>query len=106
MSHLDGRGVTSDLALEADVVVVGSGPAGSAVAREATARGASVVVVEEGPWVRAGEFPLSAFDSMASHYRDLGTSTVLGRAPIPYLQGRMVGGFQSRQFFIFVSSKE
>ena len=92
MSHLDGRGVTSDLALEADVVVVGSGPAGSAVAREATARGASVVVVEEGPWVRAGEFPLSAFDSMASHYRDLGTSTVLGRAPIPYLQGRMVGG--------------
>ena len=36
----------ADLTLEADVVVVGSGPAGAVVAKELTDAGKSVVLVE------------------------------------------------------------
>jgi len=92
VSHLDGRTIALDLDRSADLVIVGSGPAGSAVAREAAARGASVVVLEAGPWVEPRDYALSAFGSMAALYRDMGSSLVLGGAPIPYLQGRMVGG--------------
>jgi choline dehydrogenase-like flavoprotein len=88
----DGRVVVRGLELHADVVVVGSGPAGTAVAREAARTGASVVVLEAGRWFSPGEFPVSAFDAMASTYRDMGASVVLGSAPMPYLQGKMVGG--------------
>lgn len=35
---------------------------------------------------------VSAFESMSRHYRAMGTSMVLGQTPMPYLQGRMVGG--------------
>jgi len=90
--HVDGRTVVRDLERSADLVVVGSGPAGAAVACEATAQGASVVVVEAGPWVEARDFPLSAFSSMSMLYRDMGSSLLVGGAPIPYLQGKMVGG--------------
>ena len=92
MSHVDGADVARTLELEADVVVVGSGPAGSSAARELARGGARVVVIEEGPWSRPEDAPLSAFGAMSELYRDMGSSVVLGAAPIPYLQGRMVGG--------------
>lgn len=92
MNHVDGKIVRANLDLSADLVVVGSGPAGSSVAREAAAQGASVVVVEEGPWVQVEEFHLSTFSAMSALYRDMGASLTLGKAAIPYLQGRMVGG--------------
>lgn len=92
MNHVDGRSVASGVELRADVVVVGSGPAGSMVAREAANAGASVIVVEEGPWVQPAEFALSAFSSMSGYYRGMGATVVYGGAPMPYVQGRMVGG--------------
>jgi len=92
VSHVDGDTLRSDLELDADLVVVGSGPAGCAVAREAAAAGARVIVVEEGAWVRPAEFPLSAFGAMSTLYRGMGATVVLGAGPIPYVQGRMVGG--------------
>jgi choline dehydrogenase-like flavoprotein len=92
MNHIDGRGVAAELELAADLVVVGSGPAGSSVAREAALLGASVIVVEAGPWARAGDYPLSTFGAMSALYRHMGASVVLGSALIPYVQGKMVGG--------------
>ncbi len=92
MSHIDGRSITTALDLTADLVVVGSGPAGCSVAREAAARGASVIVVEAGPWVQPSDYALSTFSAMSALYRDMGASLVLGSAAIPYVQGRMVGG--------------
>lgn len=73
-----------------DVVVVGSGPAGSAAARAAARGGASVRVLEAGS--PPAEFPESAFGSMSRDYRGMGANVVLGRAAMPYVQGRMVGG--------------
>jgi len=92
VSHLDGRTITAPLETAADVVVVGSGPAGSTAAQVASTAGARVVVVEEGPWLQPADFHLSAFASMSGYYRGMGSTVALGPAPIPYLQGRMVGG--------------
>lgn len=92
MTRIDGRTVRGDLHRTCDVVVVGSGPAGSAVARELAGAGVDVLVLEAGPWVQPAEFELSAFGAMSATYRASGASVVVGRAPIPYLQGRMVGG--------------
>lgn len=92
MSRLDGQVVTTSLEKTVDVVVIGSGPAGSAAARELAARGASVLVLEEGRWFSPDDFPLSSFDAMAKTYRDMGASIVVGTAPVPFVQGKMVGG--------------
>lgn len=73
-----------------DAVVIGSGPAGSAAARALAIAGAKVLVLEAGPAV--AEHPRSGFAAMAASYRSLGASMVLGSAPVPYVQGRRVGG--------------
>lgn len=90
--HLDGRDVRRRHAGEADVVIVGSGPAGATVARRLAAEGAEVIVVEEGHEARPAEFAASGVRAMAALYRDMGTSLLFGNCPMPYLQGRAVGG--------------
>ncbi|HMY19238.1 MAG TPA: GMC family oxidoreductase [Polyangium sp.] len=92
MNRIDGQTLRGLLEVQADIVIVGSGPAGSAAAREASKHGAKVVVVEEGRFITPNEFPESSFASMALAYRDMGASVVLGKAPIPFIQGRMIGG--------------
>ncbi len=72
--------------------MVGSGPAGACAAWEAARRGARVIVLEAGPWIQPKDFPESAFAAMRQSYRAMGASVVMGAAPIPYLQGKMVGG--------------
>ena len=90
--HTDGREVRSKHTAEADVVVVGSGPAGASVARECALAGLDVIVLEEGHATRPEDFKASGFQAMASLYRDLGTSVAFGPTVIPFLQGRAVGG--------------
>lgn len=87
-----GEQVAGAVERTADVIVVGSGPSGAAVARRLSRGGASVLVVEEGPWVRPEEMPEDGFSSMAELYRDMGTSLLMGNVPMPYLQGKVVGG--------------
>jgi choline dehydrogenase-like flavoprotein len=89
---LDGRDVRRPLHDEADVVLVGSGPAGAAAARHLALRGVGVVVLEEGHEARPADFSASGLRAMASLYRDMGTSIAFGNASMPYLQGRAVGG--------------
>lgn len=90
--ELSGDHVKRPLQEAADVVIVGSGPAGATVARSLSARGLRVLVVEEGFEVRPEQFPASALQAMRRLYRDMGTSMAFGNAPMPYLQGRVVGG--------------
>lgn len=90
--HVDGRGVRLPLALEADVVIVGSGPAGASVARRLAAAGVDVAVLEEGFEATPESFEASGLRALARLYRDMGTSIAFGRAPMPFLQGRAVGG--------------
>ncbi|MBK7973243.1 MAG: GMC family oxidoreductase [Deltaproteobacteria bacterium] len=90
--HVDGRRVRLPLAIEADVVIVGSGPAGAAVARRLAAAGVDVAVLEEGFEATPETFEASGVRALARLYRDMGTSIAFGRAPMPFLQGRAVGG--------------
>lgn len=89
---IDGRRVDKRLLLSCDVIVVGSGPAGATVAARLAADGVDVLVLEEGHEARPESFEASALRAMASLYRDMGTSIAFGNNPMPYLQGRAVGG--------------
>jgi choline dehydrogenase-like flavoprotein len=90
--HLDGRSLEGPRSFSAEVVVVGSGPAGATVARALAAAGKDVVVLEEGHAAAPASFVASGLLSMARLYREMGTSIALGNAPMPYLQGMALGG--------------
>lgn len=79
-------------ATEADFVIVGSGAGGGAAARMLAAAGHSVVVLEEGPYAQASELGFIAKESMAHLLRNKGQSAAFGKAAVPVLQGRCVGG--------------
>ncbi|MFN8288053.1 MAG: GMC family oxidoreductase N-terminal domain-containing protein [Chitinophagales bacterium] len=75
----------------ADFIIVGSGCAGSTVARWLSAAGKSVIIVEEG----APPKPVltdNALETMKTLYRDAGAFASIGNDPVPLLQGRCVGG--------------
>jgi len=75
-----------------DIVVIGSGPGGAMVAAQLAAAGLGVAVLEEGHWSEPADFPLDYARASARLYRDHGLSTMLGKTPTPYLQGKAVGG--------------
>ncbi len=93
---LEGRTVTGDLDDGADVVVVGSGASGAVAARILAEAGRSVIVAEEGAFVRPEVYArFHPTETMRSMFRDAGTLTALGLGETPLLTilaGRAVGG--------------
>ncbi|WP_373048666.1 GMC family oxidoreductase N-terminal domain-containing protein [Vulgatibacter sp.] len=93
---LEGRQHAGDLSLDADVVIVGSGAAGSVAAAICAEAGLSVIVLEEGghvPPERYARFRPS--ETMQHMFRDAGTTAALGLGDTPLLSilaGRTVGG--------------
>ena len=77
---------------DADFVIVGSGAGGGAAARVLAASGARVVVLEEGPRLRAEELGVSEGATRNRLFRNQGKQAAFGRAATPILQGRCVGG--------------
>lgn len=76
----------------ADVVIVGSGAAGATSARVLAEAGISVILIEEGPLVRTSEMRSDVYSTMKQFWRRMGSQFAQGRAFIPLLQGRCVGG--------------
>ena len=75
-----------------DVVVVGSGAGGACVAATVAEAGRSVLLLEEGsPYGRA-EYGPSFSQMTAEIMRGGGATVIMGRSPIPYLEGKVLGG--------------
>lgn len=96
MRVVRGRERNARLEMRADVVVVGSGAGGAVVAREMARAGRSVVVLEEGDWVRPEEYgPATPMQSFRRCWREAGMGAAVGLGETPFisvLQGKCVGG--------------
>ena len=91
--HVDGATLESDTDVAADVVVIGTGAGGAAVARELTEAGRDVILLEEGPYVTARDYGhLSTIDATKLLYRDRGLTASQGAPPVLLPMGRCVGG--------------
>ncbi|MCW5889326.1 MAG: GMC family oxidoreductase [bacterium] len=77
--------------LDAEVVVVGSGPGGAITAALLAEAGRDVVVLEEGPAPIAACPPYSLRE-LAEKYRGGGGLAAIGRVPVAYAEARCVGG--------------
>jgi choline dehydrogenase-like flavoprotein len=88
---LDTTTVDSDVALDADVCVIGSGAGGAVVARELAEAGRSVVVLEDGPYVTSRDFVQREEVMYPRIYREGGT-TATAEYTVLVSQGRLVGG--------------
>lgn len=78
--------------VDADAVVVGSGPGGAVAAANLAEAGLRTVLVEAGPRVRPEDMTRDAPLFMARHYWDGGLRLVGGSSPGPAMQGRCLGG--------------
>ncbi|MCB9611231.1 MAG: GMC family oxidoreductase [Sandaracinus sp.] len=96
MGYESGRDHVGDLRLSCDVVVVGSGAAGSTVATELALSGVKVLVLEEGARVDAAEHgAMRPSESLRHVWRDGGFSVAMGVGDSPAINvtmGRVVGG--------------
>ena len=88
---LDGRTITDNRTLEADVIIVGTGAGGGVSAEILSQRGLKVILVEAGKLKSSDDFKLDE----GAAYRDLyqeGALRATKDAGMTVLQGRTVGG--------------
>ena len=87
----DASRLAQDLALEADVAVIGSGAGGATSAQMLSAAGFKVLLIEEGPLKTSNDFHLLESEAYASLYQE-GLGRMSKDGAITILQGRAVGG--------------
>ncbi|MCK6507684.1 GMC family oxidoreductase [Myxococcota bacterium] len=76
--------------LQADVVIVGTGPGGASAARALAMAGARVVLLEEGP--AAARFRPNQAHTARHHMQEGGSMVAQGNGLLPIAAGRGVGG--------------
>jgi len=86
--------VTADTTLEADVVIIGTGAGGAAVAARLAEAGLRVVMLEAGSYFLAQDFPTKASESFSKLYEEDGQLAAAspGGTFIPLAAGKGVGG--------------
>jgi choline dehydrogenase-like flavoprotein len=87
-----GDALGGDLAVDCDVVVVGTGAGGAVVGRELAEAGLAVVFVEEGAYFDRSHFNGRAFPMQHKLYRRGGSTFSVGNVAIPIPLGQTVGG--------------
>ncbi len=78
--------------INADIVVIGSGPGGAVSGTLFARSGRNVVMVEEGEHLPLDSSPHFSRDEMLHKYRNAGVSVALGRQKLAWVEGRCVGG--------------
>jgi len=89
---LDAAAIAAGDALDAEVVVVGSGAGGAVTAALLAEAGFDVLIVEEGPWVEQESVRPFSLEQMDWQYRAGGVTVALGLPSIAYTEGRCAGG--------------
>ncbi|MCA9634197.1 MAG: GMC family oxidoreductase N-terminal domain-containing protein [Myxococcales bacterium] len=92
MTVLAHEDYAEDQSFEADVVVVGTGAGGAAAGAALAEAGHHVMFVEEGSYHPTSSFNPYTTQSVPRLYRDASATMIVGRTPIPYVEGRCVGG--------------
>ena len=87
-----GPALGGDLAVECDVVVIGTGAGGAVVAKELAEAGVAVVMVEEGHYFERKDFTGRPFEMQQKMYRAGGATFSVGNTVIPIPIGQTVGG--------------
>jgi len=87
----DAAALDRDLALEADVAIVGTGAGGGVTAEILAAAGLEVVLIEEGALRSSGDFHMLEAEAYPQLYQESAARQTLDKA-ITILQGRCVGG--------------
>ena len=75
-----------------DVVVVGSGAGGACVAATCAEAGKRVLLIEEGLRYSREGYSSNFSAATAEITRGGGSTVIMGRGPIPYLEGKVFGG--------------
>lgn len=78
--------------LEAEVVVIGTGAGGAALAAELAERGVVVAMIEAGRYMTRRHFAGRPVDRMRRLWSSAGMTFSVGRPPISIATGRLVGG--------------
>ena len=81
-----------DQTFDCDIVIVGTGAGGAVVGAELAEAGHDVVFVEEGAYHDTDTFNPYMSESIPRLYRDGGVTVIMGKPPIPYVEGKAVGG--------------
>ena len=87
-SVIDSNAIFRETQDQADYVIIGSGAAGGTAAQFLTEAGFSVIIIEEGPWIRTHQFGVDVYPGMKTLFREMGGQVANGRAPFPLIQGR------------------
>jgi choline dehydrogenase-like flavoprotein len=88
---IDASALKGDLALEADIAIVGTGAGGAMAAETLSAAGLSVVMIEEGPLATSSDFHMLEREAYPQLYQESAARKTRDKA-INILQGRCVGG--------------
>lgn len=89
LAHRDYRQVETH---EAEVAVIGTGAGGAVVGTELAESGRDVLFIEEGGYHPTSSFNPYLTESLPRLFRDAGGTIIMGRPPIPYAEGRCLGG--------------
>lgn len=79
-------------AMDADVLIIGSGAGGAPTAAVLAEAGLDVLIVEEGQWVDQGAVVPFSLEQMDRQYRAGGVTVALGLPSIAYTEGCCAGG--------------
>jgi choline dehydrogenase-like flavoprotein len=88
---IDASALSADLALKADIAIVGTGAGGATAAEILSAAGLSVVMIEEGPLATSADFHMLEREAYPQLYQESAARKTRDKA-INILQGRCVGG--------------
>ncbi len=79
--------------IKTEYLIIGSGPGGAVTSSYLAQKGRGVVIAEEGQLFDASRLQDSyTIVDMIKKYRHGGVTTTLGRPPISYVEGKVVGG--------------